>query len=131
MSMKSKEFSEHGVPVLNVGCVQWGYFDESKLNHLPPDKAGNMDYINSENRRVIAEHKMTGHFGTWPVPESMLAIRSEVDLLVDHIQHGTDYKDTGTVKSYLTERAGVPVTLARYDPNKGNQYLMLIQGITY
>jgi type I restriction enzyme S subunit len=24
MSMKSKEFTDNGVPVLNVGCVQWG-----------------------------------------------------------------------------------------------------------
>jgi type I restriction enzyme S subunit len=28
MSMQSKTFTEKGVPVLNVGCVQWGYFDE-------------------------------------------------------------------------------------------------------
>jgi type I restriction enzyme S subunit len=36
MSMRSRDFVEQdGVPVLNVGCVQWGYFDESKLNHLP------------------------------------------------------------------------------------------------
>lgn len=106
---------------------------------IPPDKAGNMDYINSENKRVVAEHNMAGHFGTWPVPESMLAIRSEVDLLVDHVKQGVDYKNQSIVKSYLTERAGVPVTLAKYTPpadsgnggKDGNQYLMLIQGITY
>jgi type I restriction enzyme S subunit len=38
MSMKSKEFEREGVPVLNVGCVQWDRFDEHKLNHLPADK---------------------------------------------------------------------------------------------
>ena len=90
-----------------------------------------MDYINSENRRVIAEHHMTGHFGTWPVPESMLAIRAEVDLLVDAVRSGVDYKDPAVVKRYLTERAGVPVTLVRYDASKGNQYLMLVDGIIY
>jgi hypothetical protein len=98
---------------------------------IPPDKAGNIEYINSENRRVIAEHKMTGHFGTWPVPESMLAIRAEVDLLVDAINSKVDYKDPEVVKRYLVERAGVPVTLARYDTQKGNQYLMLVDGIIY
>ncbi len=39
MSMKSEDFIESGVPVLNVGCVQWAHFDESKLNFLPEDKA--------------------------------------------------------------------------------------------
>jgi type I restriction enzyme, S subunit len=39
MSMQSKTFSEKGVPVLNVGCVQWGYFDELKLNYMPEDLA--------------------------------------------------------------------------------------------
>lgn len=35
MSMKSDDFIEAGVPVLNVGCVQWGHFNETKLNFLP------------------------------------------------------------------------------------------------
>lgn len=35
MSMKSSDFAEEGIPVLNVGCVQWGTFDETKLDHLP------------------------------------------------------------------------------------------------
>jgi type I restriction enzyme S subunit len=39
MSMKSCEFSSEGVPVLNVGCVQWGYFNERKLDYLPTGKA--------------------------------------------------------------------------------------------
>ena len=39
MSMKSSDFTETGVPVLNVGCVQWGQFDESKLDHLPEELA--------------------------------------------------------------------------------------------
>jgi type I restriction enzyme S subunit len=43
MSMKSREFENTGVPVFNVGCVRRGYFDESKLNFLPPDKAERFD----------------------------------------------------------------------------------------
>ncbi len=39
MSMQSRQFSETGVPVLNVGCVQWGQFDEQKLDHLPAERA--------------------------------------------------------------------------------------------
>ena len=40
MSMKSSDFEDSGVPVLNVGCVQWGYFDRSKLDYMPASKAG-------------------------------------------------------------------------------------------
>lgn len=39
MSMRSQDFAAAGTPVLNVGCVQWGHFDEAKLNFLPPSKA--------------------------------------------------------------------------------------------
>ncbi len=39
MSMRSQDFQESGIPVLNVGCVQWGRFDESKLNFLPENLA--------------------------------------------------------------------------------------------
>jgi type I restriction enzyme S subunit len=39
MSMRSQDFEPDGTPVLNVGCVQWGRFDEAKLDHLPLDKA--------------------------------------------------------------------------------------------
>jgi type I restriction enzyme S subunit len=43
MSMKSNEFADTGVPVLNVGCVQWGRFNELKLDHLPPALAARFD----------------------------------------------------------------------------------------
>jgi hypothetical protein len=32
MSMRSQDFVKNGVPVLDVGCVQWDYIDETKLN---------------------------------------------------------------------------------------------------
>jgi len=35
MSMRSREFTDSGIPVLNVGCVKWGHLDETKLDHLP------------------------------------------------------------------------------------------------
>ena len=39
MSMKSSDFEERGVSVLNVGSVRWGAIDESKCNHMPEAKA--------------------------------------------------------------------------------------------
>ena len=43
MSMRSEDFEEAGVPVLNVGCVQWDRFEESKLNFMPKEKAAAFD----------------------------------------------------------------------------------------
>jgi hypothetical protein len=98
---------------------------------IPPDKAGDMEYISGENKRVITEHKMNGHFATWPVPEVMLALRTVTDLMVDAVEGKADYGDPATVEHYLTERAGVPVTLSKYDAQKGNTYLLLVNSIYY
>jgi hypothetical protein len=98
---------------------------------VPPDKAGNIEFINSENRRIIAERGMTGHFGTWNAPESMVAIRAMATLLVDSIDGKADYKDPATVQKYLVAEAGSPVRMRKYDENAGNQYLILLDHIVY
>lgn len=98
---------------------------------IPPEHAGDMDYINTQNKAKIAEAGGSGRFATWPVPESMLATRTVVDLLVDSAEGRADYRDPATVQRYLAERAGVPVTLTRYDPNQGNSYLILVGNLVY
>ncbi len=98
---------------------------------IPPEKAGDFAFINAENKRVIAEHGKTGHFATWPVPEVILSIRAAADLMADAVEKKADYKDPATVKKYLEEKAGVPVTLSKYDANKGNSYLLLVGTIYY
>ena len=98
---------------------------------IPPDKAGDFTYINAENKKVIADHHMTGHFATWPVPEVMLSIRAMTDLLVDAQMKKADYKDFATVKGSMEQHAGVPITLTKYDANKGNSYLFLVSNIYY
>ena len=98
---------------------------------IPPDKAGDMAYISAENKRVIAQHNMSGHFATWPVPEVMLSMRTVTDLMVDAIEGKANYKDPAAVTQYLSQRAGVPVTVAKYDAQKGNSYLLLVNSIYY
>lgn len=98
---------------------------------IPPDKKGDMDFINAENRRVVAEHNMTGHFGTWPVPEAMITIRAMTNLLVDAAEKKVDYKDPAVVKKYMEQEAGAKIELAKYDEKSGNQYLFLINQIVY
>ena len=99
---------------------------------IPPDKAGDMEYISTENRRVIAQHHMTGHFATWPVPEVMLSIRAMTDLLVDSVEGKADYKDPATVQKYMESLAsGHAITMTKYDEKKGNSYLFLVSDIYY
>jgi hypothetical protein len=98
---------------------------------IPPDKAGDIAYINSENRRVIAEHQMSGHFGTWVAPESMVALRAAANLLVDAVDGKADPKDMATVQRYLQDEAGAPVRIRRYDENVGSQYLILLDHLVY
>jgi hypothetical protein len=52
MSMRSKDFAASGVPVLNVGCVRWGYFDESKLDYMPPAIAA--DFDDTESQKLMS-----------------------------------------------------------------------------
>jgi hypothetical protein len=98
---------------------------------VPPEKAGDFAFINAENKRVITEHGKSGHFSTWPVPEVIVAIRASADLMADAVEGKVDYGDNAVVKKYLEDKAGVPVTLAKYDANKGNSYLILVGNITY
>jgi len=98
---------------------------------VPPDKAGDIAFINAENKRVIAEHHMSGHFGTWIAPESMVAIRATVDILVDAVDKKVDPKDTAAVQKYLEAEAGAPVKVRKYDETKGAQYMILLDHIIY
>lgn len=98
---------------------------------VPPDKAGDIAYISAENKRIIAEHQMTGHFGTWVAPEIMVAVRATTNLLADAVEKKADYKDMATVQKYLTDEAHAAVKIKKYDPQNGNQYLFLLDHIIY
>jgi hypothetical protein len=97
---------------------------------IPPDKAGDIAFINAENKRVIAEHGMSGHFGTWIAPESMIAIRAVTNLLVDAVDKKVDHKDPAMVQKYMQDEAGAEVRSRKYD-DQGNQYLVMLQHQVY
>jgi uncharacterized protein DUF3798 len=97
---------------------------------IPPDKAGDMAWINAENKRLIAEHGMSGHFGTWPQSIDMTAIRAMANLLIDAAAHKIDVRDSATVHRYMEAEAGGPVTMRRFDPT-GNLWLALMEHIIY
>lgn len=98
---------------------------------VPPDKAGDIAFINDENKRIIAEHKMSGHFGTWIAPESMVATRAAVDLMVDAVEGKIDLKDMAKVQEYMAREAGAKVGIARYDEKSGNQFLVTLDHLVY
>ncbi len=97
---------------------------------IPPDKAGDMAWINGENKRLIAEQGMSGHFGTWTQPVDMVSIRAFANLLVDAVDKKADFRDSTTVQKYIEAEAGGPVKLRKYDP-QGNQWLVVLDHVTY
>ncbi len=97
---------------------------------IPPEKAGDMAWISAENKRLIAEHGMSGHFGTWGQSIDMVSTRAIATLLVDAAAGKIDVRDSATVHRYIETEAGGPVTLRRYSPNS-NLWLILMEHVTY
>lgn len=97
---------------------------------IPPEKAGDVAWISAENKRLIAEHGMAGHFGTWSQSIDMVALRSIATLLVDAAEKKIDVRDSVTVRRYIETEAGGPVSLRRYDP-AGNLWLVMMEHVTY
>ncbi len=98
---------------------------------IPPEKAGDMDWINGEIKRLLAAKGASGRFGSWVAPIDMVALRAMATLLVDSVAKKADFRDSTTVQRYLSaECNNSPVRLRKYDA-KGNQYLVILDHITY
>ncbi len=86
MSMRSEDFAETGVPVLNVGCVRWGAFDETKLNFLPFDKATAFDRYRIQAGDVLFTRSGTvgrsavarPHQNGWLMTFHLLRVRTDL-----------------------------------------------------
>ena len=97
---------------------------------IPPDKAGDMAWLNQQIKTKIAERGMSGHFGSWTQPFDMVAIRAFTTLLVDAVDKKADFRDSTTVQRYFEKEAGGPVKMRKYD-EKGNQWLVVMDHIVY
>ena len=117
-------FVEQDVPAPTAG------FPAALGLSIPADKAGDMNYLNEQIKQAIAKKGMSGHFGSWTQPFDMVAIRAFTDLLVDAVDKKADFKDMATVQRYVEKEAGGPVKIRKYD-EKGNQYLIVLDHITY
>jgi hypothetical protein len=118
-------FVEQDVPAPTAG------YPAALAMSIPPDKAGDMVWINGEIKRLLAAKGASGRFGSWVAPIDMVSTRAITNLLVDSVEGKADYRDSTTVRRYLeAECNNSPVTLRKYD-SKGNQYLTLLNHITY
>ena len=97
---------------------------------IPPDKAGDMEWIGDENRRVIAAHGMSGHFGAWAKSFDITAIRAVTELLVAAAEKRADLRDSLTVRHYFETESGPAFRMRRYSP-AGNQWLLVMDHVIY
>jgi hypothetical protein len=121
---KAGYFIEQDVPAPTAG------FPAALGLAIPPDKAGDMDWLNGEIKRKLGELGMSGHFGTWRQPVDMVCIRAFTNLLVDAVDKKADFRDSTTVQRYVDAEAGGPAKLRKYDA-KGNQWLVVLEHIVY
>ena len=85
MSMQSRDFVESGVPVLNVGCVQWDRFEETKLNFLPIEKAQAFERYRIKSGDVLFTRSgtigrsavATDHHDGWLMTFHLLRVRAD------------------------------------------------------
>jgi hypothetical protein len=118
-------FVEQDVPAPTAG------YPAALAMSIPADKAGDMNYINSEIKRLLAAKGASGRFGSWVAPIDMVALRAVSNILVDAVDKKADFKDLATMKRYLeAESGGTPVRIRKY-AEAGNQYMVILDHITY
>ena len=139
MSMRSRDFTDQGVPILNVGCVQWGYFDKTKLDYLPYKIAKNFERYRIKKddilftrsgtvgRCAIASNKQDGYLMTFHllrvrttrqkcIPEYLLFIFQGAP----HIRRQTDEGAIGSTRAGFNTNllADLDVPLPPFDEQK-------------
>jgi type I restriction enzyme S subunit len=124
MSMQSKAFRSQGVPVLNVGCVQWGRFDESKLNYLPETDAVSFrryriatnDILFTRSgtvgRCAVAGDKQNGYLMTFHLLRVRPTIRKCLPQYLQYVFQGAEHIQRQTSEAAIgSTRAGFNTNL--------------------
>lgn len=92
---------------------------------IPPEKAGDFDFINEEIKKAVAKAGNTGRMANWPRPSSIVAIKAAADLLFDTKADKSKVQDRTVLSDYLSKQAGVAVKLTPYgDLDHYNMILM-------
>ncbi|MGH7740543.1 MAG: DUF3798 domain-containing protein [Candidatus Eiseniibacteriota bacterium] len=110
-------------------CPTSGYPPALGLQ-VPPGKSGDMEWITAENKRVIAAHGMSGHFGAWAKSFDITAIHAVTELLIAAAEHRADPRDSATVSRYFAAESGPGFRMRRYSPAT-NQWLFVMDHVVY
>lgn len=98
---------------------------------IPPEKAGDMNYICEQIRIKIAEKGGTGRFATWPAPVNLVCTVAAVDYLVSVVEGKASKGDMASIKTSLENVAGVSVILNKYKDDVGQMYLIVLGSIVF
>lgn len=97
---------------------------------IPPDKAGDFNFINQQIKDAVAKLGNSGRMASWPVPSSMVTIKAAADLLFDTNADITKMNDKALLEKYFKKHAGVDVKLSPYE-GTNNYHLVLMENIIY
>ncbi|MFZ5968312.1 MAG: DUF3798 domain-containing protein [Bacillota bacterium] len=79
---------------------------------IPPDKAGDIDYVVAQIKSKIAEKGGTGRFSTWPVPVNMMFIEAGVEYTKAYLEGKTTGKvDKEKLAEFFKAYAGVDMKI--------------------
>lgn len=99
---------EQGAMVVQQCCPSpfHGYPGALGIN-IPPDKAGDVNYVIEQIKAKIAEKGGTGRFSTWPIPAAMLFTAAAVEYAKMYAEGEiTSKNDPEALKKCLQEVAG-------------------------
>lgn len=97
---------------------------------IPPEKAGDIDYLLAQISEKVAERGRTGRLATWVAPINMVFVEAGVEIAIKHIQEGLDLGDQDAVEQAVYEATGLKISLARYAEG-ANFYLVIADSIIF
>jgi hypothetical protein len=102
---------------------------------IPIDKKGDVTYISSEIKKIMAQKKMTGRTSTWPIPVTMMFIQGGTEYIKEWIDGNVKGKlDLEKLKKAMKDYAKVDVAMKPLVDNKvkyDNFLVTLVDFITF
>ncbi|NLY35648.1 MAG: DUF3798 domain-containing protein [Tissierellia bacterium] len=86
---------------------------------IPEDKAGDIDYLNAEITRIIAEKGVSGRFATWVMPANVSMIQAGVEYAMEFAEGKIERQDPEAAMRILKEVVGVEQDKIVFDSLEG------------
>lgn len=91
---------------------------------VPPEHAGDIDYLIAQISEKVAAKNGTGRFATWIAPVNMVYIESTVEMVKRHFDTGFDFSDMAAVEAAIFEFTGVEMSLS--DGGFGGNFYLVV-----